>query len=333
MALLSALEWDKFLSQFPNAHLLQTSAWGELKDAYGWATFRVASKRSGAQMLIRSIGPGLRFAYIPKGPVGDDWNYLWPDLDHLCRKQRVIFLKVEPDLWETRTQHPVSLLPPEFLLSPHTIQPVRTLLISLNDEEDQILNRMKQKTRYNINLALKKGVIIRPLTDLHLFHSMMELTGQRDQFGVHSLDYYRKAYSLFHSKGFCELLLAEFDGTPLAALMVFIHGKRAYYLYGASSDAHRDRMPNYLLQWEAMRWAKARGCEEYDLWGVPDADIETLEANFTSRKDGLWSVYRFKRGFGGQLVRALGAWDRVYHPMLYKIYRLWMSRQKSRNDS
>jgi lipid II:glycine glycyltransferase (peptidoglycan interpeptide bridge formation enzyme) len=85
-------------------------------------------------------------------------------------------------------------------------------------------------------------------------------------------------------------------------------------------------MPTYLLQWEAIRWAKARGCAEYDLWGVPDEDEETLEAQFESRHDGLWGVYRFKRGFGGQLKRAAQALDRVYNPLLYWIYLVWIKK-------
>jgi lipid II:glycine glycyltransferase (peptidoglycan interpeptide bridge formation enzyme) len=118
----------------------------------------------------------------------------------------------------------------------------------------------------------------------------------------------------------CELLVAEYEGKTLAALMVFTHGRRAWYVYGASTDEERNRMPTYLLQWEAMKWAKARGCEEYDLWGVPDEDEATLEANFEKRHDGLWGVYRFKRGFGGELKRAAQAIDRVYDPLLYWAY-------------
>jgi peptidoglycan pentaglycine glycine transferase (the first glycine) len=181
---------------------------------------------------------------------------------------------------------------------------------------------MKQKTRYNIRLAEKKGITVRTWDDIPAFHQMMLVTGGRDQFGVHSLEYYRRAYELFHPTGMAELLAAEFEGKPLAALMVFARGRRAWYIYGASTDEERNRMPTYLLQWEAMKWARAKGAEEYDLWGVPDEDEATLEANFESRHDGLWGVYRFKRGFGGAVKRSQQAVDRVYHPMLYKLY-LW----------
>jgi len=179
---------------------------------------------------------------------------------------------------------------------------------------------MKQKTRYNIRLAEKKGVIVRTWDDMESFHKMMLVTGDRDHFGIHSLEYYRCAYELFHPMDMCELLVAEYEGKPLAALMVFARGRRAWYFYGASTDEERNRMPAYLLQWEAMKWAKARGCEEYDLWGVPDEEEPTLEANFEKQQDGLWGVYRFKRGFGGELKRVAQAMDRVYNPMLYWTY-------------
>jgi lipid II:glycine glycyltransferase (peptidoglycan interpeptide bridge formation enzyme) len=154
----------------------------------------------------------------------------------------------------------------------------------------------------------------------------METTGERDQFGIHSSEYYRKAYNLFKPDGNCELFLAHYEGEPIAALMVFAAGKRSWYLFGASHTLHRERMPTYLLQWEAMKWARTVGCEQYDLWGIPDYDQEILEENFTSRSDGLWGIYRFKRGFGGGVTRSAGPWDRVYQPILYKLYLRWMEK-------
>ncbi len=337
---LYAGEWDTFLKAYPDAHLLQTTAWGELKSNFGWTVVRVAVHNSdpdhspeaaGAQILFRHFPLGFSLAYIPKGPLGNQWQALWPEIDRACRKKRAIFLKVEPDIWtQLNTDQPEaknSLPPAGFRLSPHAIQPPRTLLVDLNGDDERILGHMKQKTRYNIKLAQKKGVIVHPSADLETFYRLMQVTGGRDHFGVHNLKYYQKAYELFHSRGDCELLMAEFQGEALAGLMVFAYGYRAYYLYGASSSDHRDRMPTYLLQWEAMRWARARGCRKYDLWGVPDENEDILEAGFTERSDGLWGVYRFKRGFGGQLVRAAGPWDRVYQPLLYALYQKWANRR------
>jgi lipid II:glycine glycyltransferase (peptidoglycan interpeptide bridge formation enzyme) len=157
---------------------------------------------------------------------------------------------------------------------------------------------------------------------------MMLLTGKRDGFGVHSLEYYQRAYNLLHPKQMGELLLAEYEGKPLAALFVARNGNRAYYLYGASTDQERNRMPTYLLQWEAMKWAKARGCVEYDLWGVPDEEKPMLESNFEKRSDGLWGVYRFKRGFGGEVKRAMQARDQVFNPLLYWAYLQFMGNRE-----
>jgi peptidoglycan pentaglycine glycine transferase (the first glycine) len=296
---------------------------------------------AGAQILFRRLPLGFPFAYIPKGPVlpagasstptglGNSIPDLWREVDQVCQQQRAVFCKVEPDAWESGAVQDTreTGLYEGFLLSRHSIQPPRTLVVDISGEEDQVLYRMKQKTRYNIKLALKKGVVVHPSDDLDSFYRLMQMTAGREQFGVHSLAYYRRAYELFYPRGLCELLVAEYQGQPLAALIVFAHGSRAWYFYGASASDHRDRMPTYLLQWEAMRWARSRGCTEYDLWGVPDEEEDILEKEFTTRQDGLWGVYRFKRGFGGLLRRAAGPWDRVYRAPLYNFYQWWMRRR------
>lgn len=318
--------WKEFIARQPSPHILQTAEWGELKRAFGWDVERIIYGDFGVQILFRKLPLGFTVAYAPKPVSG--FEKLLPEIDSVCRKKRAVFLKIEPDAWESE----VSRLRSEVAspksgdfglrVSPHNIQPPRTVIVSLEGSDDEILGRMKQKCRYNVRLAEKKEVTVRAWDDLDGFHRLMEVTGGRDGFGVHSFDYYKKAYELFHPGGVAEILVAEFDSRPLAALMVFALGGRAYYLYGASTDEERNRMPTYLLQWRAMQWAKERGCSEYDLWGLPDEDEETLEAQFESRSDGLWGVYRFKRGFGGQVKRAAQALDRVYMPLLYKLY-LW----------
>lgn len=320
MTEITLTEWNQFLTQFPDTHLLQMGEWGELKKDFGWKPVRVISGDAGAQILFRRLPLGFTIGYMPKVVMSNELlnNEFWRVIDSVCKRNRAIFLKVEPDSWVEDFQ---LVSHPSFLVtSPHNIQPPRTITIDIQDSEENILSRMKPKCRYNIRLAEKKGVTIRAWDDIAAFHEMMTVTGGRDGFGVHSKEYYQRAYELFHPKGTCELLVAEYEGKPLASLMVFANAKRAWYVYGASNNEERNRMPTYLLQWEAIRWAKARGCEEYDLWGVPDEDEEMLEAQFESRHDGLWGVYRFKRGFGGQLKRAVQALDRVYNPLLYWLY-------------
>jgi lipid II:glycine glycyltransferase (peptidoglycan interpeptide bridge formation enzyme) len=182
---------------------------------------------------------------------------------------------------------------------------------------------MKSKTRYNIRLAGRKGVMVREgsLDDVSTFNDLLSATADRADFGIHPPAYYEAAYRRFAPRNWVRLLLAEVEGQAVAGLMVFALPPRSWYFYGASISAHREKMPTYLLQWEAMRWAKSRGCKTYDLWGIPDEDRETLEDQFVDRHDGLWGVYRFKRGFGGDLVRTVGTWDRVYAPLRYRVYR------------
>ncbi len=313
--------WEAFLASCPGVHLLQTSAWGTLKATFGWDVARVRQGSAGAQVLFRRLPLGLHLAYVPMGPVGAWLPDLLPALDALCRSRRAFVLKIEPDspddpaLAEHLTRH-------GFRRSPHAIQPPSTILVDLAADEDELLARMHPKTRYNIRLATKKGVRVRVWDDIEAFGHMMQETAARDRFAAHSPAYYQRAFELFRPSGACELLAAEVEGQAVAALMVFARGERAWYLYGASTGQERPRMPTYLLQWEAMRWARQRGCRTYDLWGIPDADERTLEAEFTARRDGLWGVYRFKRGFGGRIVRTIGPWDRPYHLPLYLAYRL-----------
>jgi lipid II:glycine glycyltransferase (peptidoglycan interpeptide bridge formation enzyme) len=324
------LDWEFFTSRIPNSHLLQSASWGELKSNFGWEVIQIIGENAGAQILFKELPLGFSWAYIPKGPVGNNWDEIWPLVDKECEKRRAVFLKVEPDLWESDPGKMDSdWLAPKFRPSFHSVQPPRTLVVSLDGSEEQVLLRMKQKTRYNIRLAIKKGVIVREAHDIQRFYDLLHSTGDRNEFGVHSLEYYQLAYHLFAPSESCKLFFAEYEGKLLAAVMVFITHQRAWYFYGASSHEHRNLMAPYAVQWEAIRWSRSKGALVYDLWGVPDQDLETLEADFLHRQDGLWGVYRFKRGFGGDLKRAIGTWDRVYNPIMYRIYRLWVKKIQS----
>jgi peptidoglycan pentaglycine glycine transferase (the first glycine) len=327
MPVLTFSEWKQFTEQHPGGHLLQQAEWGLLKAGFGWQPVYLAEEDSGAQVLFRSLPLGFSIGYIPKGPLGSDLKPLWPLLDAVCQERRAVFLKVEPDAWDAEFSRAEEMLQAGFRPSRHDLQPRRTVVLDLRPEEEEILAGMKQKTRYNIRLAERKEVVVSPSADLDAFGKLIEVTGERDAFGVHTPEYYRQAYELFHPLGMCELLIASYQGNPLAGLMVFASGRRAWYLYGASNNQERNRMPTYLIQWEAIRWAKQKGCTSYDLWGVPDHEEETLEAQFSDHSDGLWGVYRFKRGFGGELMRTCGAWDKVYHRAAYLGYQVLMARR------
>ncbi len=324
--------WDAFVCRHPDGHVLQTWAWGAHQSEFGWQVERVALTQNGeivagAQVLFKSLLPGITRAYVPKGPLIDPDNEaqcrrLIAALHQICRARRAISLKLEPDWCVLERAEPLTHL--GFKLTQETVQPPRTILIDLTGSEEEILGRMKSKVRYNIRLAERKGVQVHMGTrqDMAAYNRLRVITGVRDDFEVHSAAYYDRVYDLVISSGLACLLIATYAGQPLAAIIVAACGHKAWYLYGASDNAHRDKMPNYALQWAAINWARKRGCTVYDLWGVPDEDEATLEAQFSEREDGLWGVYRFKRGWGGQVVRYVGALDYIYNVPLYRLYRL-----------
>lgn len=314
--------WQSYLdSEHPDAHLLQTGRWAQLKSEFGWSPLPIRWESGGALILLRQLVSGMRLAYVPKGPVGEWLPSQLAQIDRACMKAGTFMLQLEPDI--QLAEHERELLVSRGLApSQKTVQPRRTLILDITPDEEQILARMQQKTRYNIRLAERKGVSVRPWSDLESFGKMMRGTGARQEFGVHSTAYYRRAYEIFQPHNECELFVAEHEGSALAALMAFARGGRSWYFYGASTERERNRMPTYALQWAAIRWAKARGCTTYDLWGVPDEPEQALEGDFTNRNDGLWGVYRFKRGFGGELIRAEAAWLHVYGWTRYRLYQL-----------
>lgn len=331
---LDATVWDRFVASDPAGHLLQTWAWGELKGRFGWRPVRTAVERdgalvAGAQVLFRRLGP-LSLAYVPKGPILLDQDptsaeALWAGIRRLARPLRAVALKVEPDWRDEEAECHAWLRAQGLTPSERTIQPRHTIIVDLAGSEEDILARMKPKWRYNTRLAERKGVEVSEggLDDVARFHALMRVTGERDAFGVHSADYYRTALSLFAPLGRARLLLASFEGELLAGLLAMQFNGRAYYLYGASGNEQRNLMPNHLLQWRAMQWARAQGCREYDLWGIPDVDEDPETAP-------LAGVYRFKAGFGGIEVRYVGAYDRAYCPLLYRGVELaWRLRAQA----
>ncbi len=314
--------WDAFVAAHPAGHLLQTAGWGQVKAALGWDREIIAQENGGAQLLYKPLPLHAgTVAYLPRGPVVD-WQdrvlltALLTAIESAARRRRAWALWLEPewpDLPAVREQlHALGWQP-----APHPIQPPRTIQIDLTPPEETILARMKQKTRYNIRLAARRGVTTREgtLDDFPAFFRLMQETGRRDEFGVRRESYYRRVLEMLRRTGNGTLLLAEIDGEIVAAIIVAALGAKSWYLYGASANSHRRAMPTYALQWAAIRWAKARSCALYDLWGIPDEDEATLEANFTQRSDGLWGVYRFKRGFGGRVVRYVGLWTKSLHPL------------------
>jgi len=197
--------------------------------------------------------------------------------------------------------------------SDEQVQFRNTVWLDLSGSEEDWLARMKQKARYNLRLSQRKGVQVRvgSQADLAQLYRMYAETSVRDGFVIRNETYYLSLWQTFMERGLAQPLVAEVDGEMVAGIFLFTFAGRAWYLYGMSRQAHRDKMPNYLLQWEAMRLAKSRGCTQYDLWGAPDVFDES---------DSMWGVFRFKEGLGGQVVRTAGALDYPSRPILYTLY-------------
>lgn len=326
-------EWNEVIASSPAGHVLQSAQWGDCKRHVGWSAERLAlldpagRVRLAAQVLLRTspLGP---VAYIPRGPVAFSagpeaeaqfWNFVHQRL----RRRRAVFVRVEPNQASAPTLRDAGFHP-----AGAVVQADATIQVDLRPALDEILNGFKSKTRYNIRLAHRRGVQVSQgaLSDLPAFYTLLEETSRRDGFYIRPYAYYENVYATLGEK--VRLLLAHHDGQLLAAALVTVFGPEAIYLYGASSSEKRNLMPAYLLQWEAMKLAKVLGCARYDLWGIPaQVDPATgapvLDASLAelgTTGNGLWGVYRFKAGFGGQIVTFDGAWDYVYSGWRY---RLW----------
>ncbi len=333
----SATEWNALVTSLPQAHILQSWEWGDFKCRYGWSAQRLVwqagdprAALAAAQVLTRSE-QGLRVMYVPKGPLLN-WDdaatrvQVLSDLQRLARRARAIFIKIDPDVPLPANVEGLSPNMPsleifsssapgggQWRFSRDQIQFRNTVQIDLRRGEAEILAAMKQKTRYNLRLAEKRGVRVRlgNLDDLELLYAMYAQTSLRDGFVIRPARYYQDAWGSFMRAGLAQPFIAEAEGQALGALILFRFGRSAWYMYGMSREILRERMPNHLLQWEAMRWAKAQGCEIYDFWGAPNEFVET---------DPMWGVWRFKEGFGGQAVKHIGAWDYAPSPWLYQLY-------------
>ena len=351
-----ARAWDDALLALPNPHILQSWAWGELKSRHGWfATrllFQEGDETVAAASVLRRKLPGLlrlpglpiSILYVPKGPALD-WNRaglaerVVQELARLARRERALFVKIDPDVYYSGDAPDYSPRPAQATMtgqmlesrgwqtSAEQIQFRNTLLLDLERPEEGLLAAMKQKTRYNVRLAGRRGVSVRSIGAddspkeregaLSTFYQLYAETGRRDGFAIRPPEYYGDAWGSFVDGGLAQLFLAEFEGEAIAGLVLFVFGSTAWYMYGASSNRERRRMPNYLLQWEAIRWAKEQGYALYDLWGAPDHLDES---------DPMWGVMRFKLGLGGQVARGLGAWDYPVSRAGYGFYTAVMPR-------
>lgn len=319
---------DRFVSSSSDPQILQTYEWGEVKALSGWKPLRLAVKEKGeivaAAAILRRKMPYINRSifYLPRGPICDFKDtalveFLLKAIKVEAKKRGAILLKIDPEVEEG------SLKQFGFKAQKKQVQPRATIFIDLKQGADKILKNCEEKTRYNIRLSLKKGVKVEERSGpdgVEIFYDLYKVTARRDEFLIHPKKYYDAIEQQLNQKGMGRIFVAYFENQPVAAVWIFCLGKRIWYMYGASNNDYRNMMPNHALHWEVIQWAIKEGYELYDLWGIP--------AN-PGPDHPLFGVYRFKKGFNGELGKFAGAMDLVYDPVLYWFFEKGLTWYKN----
>lgn len=331
-------QWNDFVGASVCCNITQSYEWGELAPHLDVEAMRVgvlddSGKLCAAVLVLIARAPVLRgtYFYAPRGPVIDDpgspaMTVLLNFVKAEARKRHAFMLKIEPSVPDGDRQWLAALQKQGFRPTPYASHIRHEWVLDIRPDEKALLAGMKEKWRYNVRLAGRKGVTVRQGTgqaDFDTFYRIYQATSERDQFFIHSRAHYEDVLRLF-GKGDCAaLLLAEFEGKAIAGIIVLRFGCWSWYMYGASSNEYRNLMPNHLLQWTGIQWAKAHGCWYYNFRGIPDILEEGQE---------LWGVYVFKQGFGGYPMCSLETHDLIYQSLVYAVYRRLLDVKRRRDE-
>lgn len=323
--------FNDFVARFETGDLLQSFEWGELKARTGWSPVRVLAEQHGrivatASILKRPIPKiGRCIMYAPRGPVLDtsDGSLVEQFCAHLRQvaiKHRAILLKIDPPVPIEDAASEANLRTAGFVCVNvggfGGTQPKCVMQLDLDKPPDELMASFKEKWRYNIRLAERKGVTVNldcGRDDLPVFYALLKETAARDGFLVRGPKYFEDMWDILVPPGYMRLALAYYQERPIAGAIVYLFGNRAMYTYGASSNEHRNVMPNHLMQWRLIQWAQQCGCKWYDFRGVsprrqPDSD------------DRLAGLNRFKEGFSPRFVEYIGEYDMVLSPTWYWLW-------------
>lgn len=314
------VRWDELVSaQGAAASVLQGQAFAEIKQAGGWTPGFWVGKDRPVMILKRRV-PGLGWLhYVPGGPACGSLDELAALLEELKAKLPGFLLQAEPEL-------PVA--PGEmkrFLAGRHLggrppIQPNHsTVVVNLEPAEEDILAGFHQKTRYNIRLAERKGVVAEPVEltkdNMRLMYSLMQSSQERGRYYMRPYEYFEQAWQVYAKHRSGQLFFARYEGQVLAGAFVTYLGQKALYKDGGSTREHREVQPMYALQWAAMRWLNERGVARYDLHGVPPAD------RLNDPSHPFAGLARFKTGFQSQVTTYAGVVDVALSPGSYRVWR------------
>ena len=320
--------WDELVIANPDGgHILQTRAWGEFKRAWGWRPsywIAEAGGRDVAVLFLRRRVPGFgELWYAPKGPGVTDAGALVEVLSDREALSNAFLVKVEPEIEEARA-NTSEWRAAGLRKAQSDVQMSRaTIIVDLDRDEEALLASFKPKTRYNIRLAGRRGVEVAPveMTDANIatMYSLMAATRERAGFFLRSEKYFRGYWELQAASGQAQLFFASWQGQVLAGVFATFVGTHGWYKDGGSTKEHSELMAPHLLQWEVMRWLRARGVRTYDLVAVPPASQ-------LNESHPLFGLYRFKSGFSEHITEFVGTWDLPLRPRAYTAWERWGER-------
>ena len=322
-------KYNEFLEKHNRCNFQQSVAWGRVKEA--WTNEIVLAEDDDGNIigsisvLIRKMPIFGNMMYVSRGPICDIHDKkvlsdLTDGLKELAKKYKAFILKMEPDIKSDDKEFREIVIELGYKIKDdakdfsEAIQPRYVFRLDLKGKsEDDVFKAFHQKTRYNVRLATKKGVVIKEGTreDLKDFHEIMKITGKRDDFIIRPLSYFEKMYDELGEH--VHLLMAYYEDKPISGIFNIDFGNKVWYLYGASSNEHRNLMPNYLLQWEGIKYAIAKGKDMYDFRGVVGVVDESHPQ---------YGLYRFKKGFDAEFTEFIGEISLNFKPMVYKLYKI-----------
>ncbi|MCI8623318.1 MAG: peptidoglycan bridge formation glycyltransferase FemA/FemB family protein [Provencibacterium sp.] len=320
-------EYEAFVLAHPQGGFTQSTRWQQVKNNWGWEG--VLSRggdgkiRGACGVLIQKI-PALHtsFLYAPRGPVCDLHDRqtlldLKAGIDELARRYNAHTLKWDPDVPADDGVF-LSIMQEMGFSRFYGPEGFETIQARFNyrlpiqgRSEEALFMSLSQKTRYNVRVAQKKGVEIKVCGPERLgdFHRLMQVTGERDHFNIRPKEYFERMLCALGEHA--RLYLGFYEGEPVSGALTTNYAGKTCYVYGASDNAHRNVMPNYLMQWEMIRWAVETGCAVYDFQGI--------SGNLSEENNPMYGLYRFKRGFGGQIDELAGEFNFEYHPAVARL--------------
>lgn len=334
------LKVKEFLQTNSKTNFMQTPEWAKVKTEWENEFIEVKDEngkiKGTMSILLRKVPLINRYImYAPRGFVCDIYDKetlreLTQKATEIAKKYKAFIFRLDPDVLQSDEKFKNIIQELGYKTKSNiknidqVIQPKYVFRLNVKDKtEEELLKSFESKTRYNIRLATKKGVTTREGTrdDLKIFYNIMKTTGSRDNFFIRPLSYFEKIYDTMGPER-VKLIIAEYENEPIAAVFPILYGNKVWYLYGGSSNKHRNLMPNYLLQWEMIKWAVNNKCDWYDFRGV---------SGFKSENDPQYGVYKFKKGFNPELMEFIDEMYIIYNPFTNKIFDMskWLYNKLS----